>query len=140
MAFEDGKIRYVRLGSRRGLKALMQMFSWEEGSFHFHSHVDALPDEDEPISLTRAILEAARQLDEAARPELQRYGPTVTFSVDPSQARSAELTQLEQAVLELATPGLTLRRIIDVIPETDAEVLEAIESLVNRAVVTPQEG
>jgi hypothetical protein len=137
-AFEDGAIRYVRLGALRGVKALSRMFGWEEGTFHFHAHVDELTDEDEAIPLTNAILEAARQLDEAARPGLQRFEPSTRFLVDLEAARAAELSQVEQAVLELAMPGLTLRRILDVIPETDAAVYEAVHSLAGQRVLTPQ--
>ena len=138
-AFEDGVVRYVRLGSLRGIKALSRMFTWEAGRFQFHSHVDDLDEEDDSIPLTNALLEAARQLDEAVRPGLRQFDPRTTFSVDLSAIPSTELTQVENAVLELAMPGLTLRRILDVIPETDATVLEAIAAMAERGVMTPQD-
>ncbi len=134
-AFQGGAVRYVRLGALRGIKALSRMFGWEEGSFHFHAHVDELTDEDEPIPLTNAILEAARQLDEAARPGLQRFEASTRFSVDLEAAKATELNQVEHAVLELAMPGLTVRRIMDVIPENDATVSEAIQALASYGVI-----
>ena len=134
-AFDSGSVRYVRLGALRGIKALARMLTWSEGTFDFHSHVDPLTDEDDPMPLANAILEAATHLDEAARPDLQRFDAKTTFRVDLALARELELNQLEQAVLELAMPGLTLRRIVDVIPERDAIVLEAVRNLAERGVM-----
>ncbi len=138
-AFEDGLVRYARLGALRGIKALSRMLTWDAGTFQFNSHVDALDDEDDPVPLTNALLEAARQLDEAARPGIQKFDAKTTFAVDLSVVPASELDQLQSAVLDLAMPGLTLRRILDVIPETDAGVLEAITALVEMGVLAPQE-
>ena len=139
-AFDSGSIRYVRLGALRGIKALARMLTWSEGTFDFHAHVDPLDDEDDPMPLVNAILEAATHLDEAARPELRRFGAKTRFQVDLALARELELSQLEQAVLELAMPGLTLRRIVDVIPERDALVLETVRKLAERGVIAAAEG
>ncbi len=139
-AFEAGSIRYVRLGALKSVKALTRMLTWEQGTFQFHSDVDELSEEDDPIPLTSAILEAACQLDEADRSSLPHYELTTTFAVDLNAAREAKLSQVQQAVLELAMPGLTLRRILDVIPEADATVLEGIQSLVEEGVVSPEKG
>jgi hypothetical protein len=41
-------------------------------------------------------------------------------------------------VLELAAAGFTVRRILDVIPETDVAIRGAITSLVERGLLTPR--
>jgi hypothetical protein len=40
-------------------------------------------------------------------------------------------------VLDLAAAGLTVRRILDVVPEDDAQVSEALLALIERGVLTP---
>ena len=130
LAFEGQNLRYVRLGALRGVKALSRMLRWETGRFSFHSEVDALQDEDEPVNLTSVLLEAARQLDESDRRELAAFDPEATYRVVVDAIADGAPSQTEQAVLELAAAGLTARRIMDVIPEPDAQVREAITELV----------
>ena len=48
------------------------------------------------------------------------------------------LETTEESVLELAAAGFTLRRILDVIPETDAAIRNAITSLVERGLLEPR--
>jgi len=137
LAFEGGNLRYVRLGATRSLKALSRMLLWREGHFEFHAHVATLEAEDEPIRLEAALLEATRRLDEAgARPA--RFDPTQRFRVDRAALASAgALSKTEEAVLDLAAARFTVRRILDVIPEDDAEVSAALLALVERGVLTP---
>ncbi len=139
IAFEGGQIRYVRLGGMRGMKALVRLCSWKDGSFEFHAQVDDLGEEDEPISLQGALLDAARELDEVARLDLHQseLDPASRLAVDmPALTReSPQLDKTEEAVIDLAVAGFTLRRVLDVIPEADARVLEALGSLVDRGFV-----
>jgi hypothetical protein len=133
VAFESGMLRYARLGSLRGVKALVRMLGWTEGAFQFHAMVDRLASEDEPLPLTTALLEATRRIDEAEASGVGGYDMKTVFRVDLGAAGS--LTKLEEAVVDLATAGFTLRRIVDVIPEDDAEILLAVEQLVDRQVL-----
>ncbi len=136
VAFDAGTLRYVRLGGLSGVKALVRMLGWADGEFQFHSVVDKLADEDAPMSLTTALLEATRRVDEAAGSGVASYDLKTVFRVDLSAAGS--LSKLEEAVIDLATAGFTLRRIVDVIPEDDAEILLAVERLTDRLVLTPE--
>jgi hypothetical protein len=139
IAFEDGALRYARLGSMKGFKALVRMLGWTEGHFEFHSQVDDLDDEDEPIPLPTALLEAARQMDEAGAQALAVLPPGVTFTVDTDAlARSGGLDKTAEAVVELAMASFTVRRILDVIPESDAEIRGAIEALVESGILDPR--
>ena len=59
-----------------------------------------------------------------------------------SRSRATELAALgqpigktEQAVLELAAAGFTVRRILDVIPENDAAIRSAISALLDRGII-----
>ncbi len=138
IAFENGAIRYAMLGSLRGVKALARMLQWNAGTFSFHAQVDAMTDEPSPLPLQNALLEAARQVDEAAH-----HAPLdlrARFSLERDALASAgELSKLEEAVLDLAGAGLTVRRMIDVIPDADADVQSAIRSLLESGVLVQRE-
>lgn len=141
LAFEAENLRYARLGATRGLKALVRMLQWAEGSFEFHAQVDALREEDEPIRIEIALLEAMRRIDEGARGAAVRLDPTERFQVDRSAlAAAGGLAKIEEAVVDLATAGLTVRRILDVVPEDDAQVSAALASLVEQGVLRPLRG
>jgi hypothetical protein len=138
LAFEGGNLRYVRLGATRGLKALTRMLPWSSGSFEFHAQVDALDVEDEPLRLEAALLEAMRRLDEAARKGTAPLDPAARFQVDRAALASVgSLAKVEEAVVDLATAGLTVRRILDVVPEDDAQVSAALVALVEQGVLRP---
>jgi hypothetical protein len=52
-------------------------------------------------------------------------------------AAAGALAKTEEAVLDLAAAGFTVRRILDVIPEDDAQVSAALLALVERGVLAP---
>jgi Tfp pilus assembly protein PilZ len=136
LAFDGGALRYVRLGATRGLKALSRMLGWREGSFEFHAHVAALDDEDEPMRLEAALLQVTRHADEAARAPGVRFDGAQRFRIDRAALAATEaLDKIEEAVLDLAAAGFTVRRIHDVIPEADAQVAAALLALVERGVL-----
>ena len=140
VAFEHGQLRYAQLGGLSGVKALARMLSWDEGAFEFRAHVDPITDEDEPQHLEMAILEAVRQLDEAKLADAPRFRGDQTFRID-REALGAQsgLPKAEEAVLDLATAGFTVRRILDVIPESDAQVFEALTSLAEAGILLPND-
>ncbi|MCP5059785.1 MAG: DUF4388 domain-containing protein [bacterium] len=139
IAFEGGLLRYARLGALCGTKALSRLLAWEDGRFEFFSNVDGLDEEDAPQSLEAAILDAVRQMDERARVDGVPVELTTTFAVNWDASRSdSGGSKIEQAVLDLAEAGFTLRRLIDVIPEPDADILAAVNALVDLGVLIPQ--
>jgi Tfp pilus assembly protein PilZ len=138
IAFENGAIRYALLGSLRGEKALARILQWNSGTFSFHAQVDAMSNESAPLPLQSALLEAARQLDETAISA--PLDLRARFSLErEALARAGELSKLEEAVLDLAGAGLTVRRMIDVIPDSDADVQSAIRSLLESGVLVQRE-
>ncbi len=139
LAFEAGNLRYARLGATRGIKALARMLQWTAGSFEFHAHVDPLDVEDEPMRLEAALLEATRRLDEALRAGTPRLDPAARFHIDRAAlaAAAGTLAKVEEAVLDLAATGFTVRRILDVVPEDDAQVSAALLALIERGVLSP---
>jgi type IV pilus assembly protein PilZ len=138
VAFEDGQLVSAQVGSVRGAKALARIFAWREGFFEFRAHVDPGPREIAPEPMEAAIFEALRLVDESNR-AAPSLAPGTRFAVRRERLASlAEpLAQTEQAVLELATAGFTLRRILDVIPESDAQIRGAITRLLERGLIRP---
>jgi Tfp pilus assembly protein PilZ len=137
VSFERGCLRDCRLGALTGTKALARLLSWESGRFEFQADLDPAPETSTPMPLEGALLEAARQIDEMRRVEPATLDPTSRLRLDPKAlaAQSEALSKTEEAVVDLAAAGLTLRRLLDVIPESDAQILEAIRSLAERGLI-----
>ena len=137
LAFENGCLRAAALGGTRGVKALARMLSWTEGSFEFHARIAPdLDTGDEAMPLDGAILEAMRLMDESAEVDRESFPPHAQLEVD-SAARDAagDLSKLEEAVVDLAAAGMNVQRILDVVPETDAEIYVALWELSEREIL-----
>jgi Tfp pilus assembly protein PilZ len=134
VGFEKGLLRFARLGPASGLKALVRLLGFSEGRFEFHATLDPVESNDPPFPLEAALLEAARLLDEAARPGRTRLDPAARPRlVDAAAADAANKT--EAAVLDLVQAGLTVERILAVIPEPDLDVEHALEALLERGAI-----
>jgi hypothetical protein len=131
VGFEDGLLRYARLGAASGPKALVRLLGWDDGTFQFHARIEPLDQLDPPLPLEVALLEATHEFDELARLDVEALPPgaTLRFVSEPTRASADEAEKVEQAVLELAKAGFTIRRVLDVIPEPDPHVLAAISFL-----------
>jgi Tfp pilus assembly protein PilZ len=139
VAFEEGTLIAAQVGSVLGVKALARIFSWRQGQFEFRAHIDPLPRPATPESMEGAILEALRIVDEGNRVSGPQLAPGARFTVhrDKLGALGRPLGKTEEAVLELAAAGFTVRRIFDVIPENDAQIRASLLSLVERGLMSP---
>ncbi len=140
IVFESGVLLGARLGEVSGTKALARLLSWREGRFEFHSTIDAEFADETPQALDAALFESMRQLDELARSELVALPAEAAFRVDHAclDADPSSIGKTGQAVLELVQAGFPLGRLLDVIPEPDADILAAVASLRERGVLTPR--
>jgi len=131
VVFRDGQLCEVRLGPASGLKALTRIVDWRQGSFEFHAHVDGSVAAENAGSLDAALLEATRQSDELARMATAAWPGALRFEVDRPRldADRGQLSKLEDSVVELAGAGMTLRQILDVIPESDVDIHAALGTL-----------
>lgn len=139
ICFEKQTLRHAQLGELQGVKALARVFSWQHGCFEFHARLDPGLPEAEPIALGEAIAEAREQCAERMRSGLvESLDPAAHFRVDRQKLLAGGvLTQTQEAVLDLVAAGFSVRRIIDVIPESDAEVAEALAQLKQRGIILP---
>jgi Tfp pilus assembly protein PilZ len=140
VVFEEGLLREVRLGPVSGMKALARIVGWREGNFEFHAHVEPRYEDSKSCSLDAALLEATRQQDELARLDGGQFAPGGRFQVDRAKvdAERGGLSKLEDSVLELAGAGMTLRQILDVIPEPDVDVFKALASVADLGLAQPR--
>ncbi len=131
IGFEGAMLRYVQMGRIGGVKALTRVLGWEEGSFEFHARLESVLSEDDPMPFDAALLRATRDLDELRALDLSLLPPNakVRFQSAPSGPGGAQLSKVECAVLDLARGEFTVRRIVDMIPEPDAEILRALTFL-----------
>lgn len=138
VSFADGQLVAAQVGSVSGVKALARIFGWRDGFFEFRAHVDDVPGDGEPVPMEGSILEALRLLDEANRQAGPELAPAARFTVhrDALEATNGSSDTTEEAVLELAAAGFTVRRILDVIPESDIEIRAAIASLLERGLLS----
>ncbi len=136
IGFQRGLLRYAHFGSATGMKALTRMLAWRQGGFEFHARLEPAAIHEAPLPLEAAVLEAVRQLDEVQRIDTRRFPPDARLRlVDPDALAGDGPSKVEEAVVDLARAGFSVRRIVEVIPEPDPEIFGAIESLLDRGVV-----
>jgi Tfp pilus assembly protein PilZ len=133
ICFDGGQLRVARIGPVTGLKALIRMMGWKDGSFEFHTGLDEEGGGDALLPLEAALFEAARNIDEARR---------IDASAFPLQARlvarhtadgqfTGVLSKVEEALLDVAQAGFTVQRALEVIPEPEVEVFRALRGLID---------
>jgi Tfp pilus assembly protein PilZ len=135
VGFDEGTLRFVRLGPVSGMKALVRLLGWSEGSFEFHARLDPVPTTESPVALDAALLQAVRMLDETYRPDRRVIPGDATPKLLDADAAGSDLSKVEAAVLDLVRAGFTMQRMVDVIPEPDPEIHRALESLCDRGAV-----
>jgi Tfp pilus assembly protein PilZ len=137
IGFERSMVRYVRAGSATGMKALVRLVAWREGSFEFHARLDPAQTPDPPLPLEGAILDATLMHDELGKPGRRLAPLDAVPRLAPASAPSAgaDLGKLERAVLDLVQAGFAVRRILEVIPEPDPLILGALDALVDAGLV-----
>jgi type IV pilus assembly protein PilZ len=140
VAFESGALVVAQCRSVAGVKALARICQWRTGSFEFRGHVDPLPRASDPVPMEGAILEALRMIDEQSRLTGPELPPSLRFEVHRERLADlgTPLGALEESVLELAAAGFTVRRILDVIPDADAEIRGAIHGLLELGLMSGQ--
>jgi len=139
--FEQGALRAAELGGSFGRKALARMLEWRDGSFEFRSTTDPAHYRGDPIPLDAAIFDALRLFDEGRRPEQETLadGARLRIDVQKLEGARAELSQAEEAILDLAQVDMTVGKVIDVIPEPDVEVRKQIIGLLARGLISLEE-
>ena len=129
IGFEEGMLCFARLGAASGLKALIRLMTWTEGSFEFHASLDPVEEREPPLPLEAVLSDAARLLDEGERIDKSRFSGGVRPRIANADAEGEELSKVELTVLELVRAGFSVARMVEVIPEPDLEIYRALISL-----------
>jgi len=153
IGFESGQLLWAEMDGLHGQPALESMLALQYGHFELETRlVEPLCGADDPISLEAAVLEALCAIDEmrqqanteartepaaAADASGARIPPGATFEVDADvlEDQRDDLSQTELAVLELVQVGMTVGKLVEVIPEPEIGVFVAIDSLMARGVI-----
>lgn len=140
IVFEQGALVATRLGRVRGLKALVRFLQWEAGRFEFHARIDDNVVRDTSMHLEGALLEATRQIDELGAASAEAFSPGTTFTRAPnlSGLLTSDFGKIESAILDLVDVGANVRKLLDVIPETDVRVKEVLVALIGDGILVSQ--
>jgi hypothetical protein len=137
IAYQDGEIVYATVGLVSGTKALGRLFTWKDAQFEFRPEVDPVDGVRDPLPLTPAILAAAVARDELARLNLNDLVPEAMFSVDADRLHAVEptLNELARKITENAEMGFPLGAMIDMIPNTDADIYKTVTDLIESGIL-----
>lgn len=139
IAFSCGSLIAARTGRVTGSKALARMLRWKGGKFEFHAHIDANIERDTPVRLEGAVLEAMCAIDESRSAEASRLSRGTGLEISQVQLGllGGDLSKLEGAVVDLVQSGANVGKVLDVIPESDNRVYDAIGSLLDLGILVP---
>lgn len=136
VGFEAGVLRFVRAGPVAGMKALVRLLDWKEGSFEFHARLDPVADATEPLMLEAALLEALALADEDRHAGMRPYDPKARPRIaDESRGGAEDLGKTEAAVLDLVRTGVTVERMLAVLPVPDPLIHRVLAELLDRGVI-----
>jgi Tfp pilus assembly protein PilZ len=137
VGFEGGLLHYARVGSAKGLDAIEQLLSWTSGEFEFRAHLDPIDEKESPLPVEAALLDAARRYDEARRTDPSHFPPGARLRVADEGAANGKVRTgiIEDAILDLARAGCTVQRLLEVLPEPDAEIYAALASFIDEGVI-----
>src|SRR6185436_6107413 len=133
VCFEGGLLRVARIGPLTGIKALVRMLGWTEGTFEFHTTVEEPGGGDAPLPLQAALLEAVRHIDDSRRIDAAAFplqARLVACNISEGQFTGV-MSKVEEALLDVAQAGFTVQRALEVIPEPDTEVFRALRTLID---------
>ena len=137
VVYEAGMIRGVQQGETHGRKALARLLNWTAGTFEFSARPSPALHRGDPVPVDAAVLDALRLLDESRRSDPGAFPASAKLRVDREKvtASELELSQGEEAILDLAAVGMSVGKVIDVIPEPDQEIRQQLQGLVDRGLI-----
>lgn len=137
IAYSQGCLVATRIGRVTGMKALVRLLRWTQGHFEFHAHIDDQIVRDPPVPLDAVILDAMREINRTGRDRAVRFAPEVSFdlSTDGAASYAGDMGKIECAIIDLVGVGANVRKLLDVIPEADARIHEALVSLIEHEIL-----
>lgn len=139
----NGLMISAAMGAAVGIKALVRMACWEDGSFEFHANLEAEDDGHGTVGLPidAALIEAARFVDESRSSRGESISRRACLRIQHREIDLDDptLSKIESRILDLAGVGMTVARLLDTIQEPDGAIEAAIHGLVDDGAVTLEE-
>jgi DNA-binding response OmpR family regulator len=142
---DDGRIEFVggrivdaQAGSARGTKALFRMLGWADATFRVMAREGDAPDTTIVSSTATVLMEGLVSLDDWSRWEelLPGRQSRIELAADArTRLQGHTLRPVEFDVLARSKNGVTVARALEDSPHPDAQVAEAICTLLARGVV-----
>ena len=138
IVFEKGSLVHAECGSVRGEKALYRMLGWSSATFRLVSRRGDSVERTVEMPTSNVLMDGLVSLD-----EWNRWRPILPPSeyrveLDPgleSPPGDEDATRAEVDVLRRARAGMSVGDILDQSPFPDAELAEALCTLLNREVI-----
>ncbi len=141
--FNESGFVAAYVGRLTDRQALAEMLMWRDGDFEFETAVEPVFRDYKGQSLDKILEEvketSARGIPKATKSS-QRSAPSLLdarIHVDLAalDGQTNELSKSEEALIDLAIVGASVRKAVQLIPEPDDQILRAIESLIERGLV-----
>ncbi len=130
VVFEQGYLLVAHVGAAEGIKALARMLSWPDGRFEFHASLGPDVSRDDPVVLDSALTDAIAEMEECGRVDQSRFSAEALLGSGAPMAQfDSDATKLETAILDLAAVGMSVQRVLDIVPEPDSEIYLALSLL-----------
>jgi Tfp pilus assembly protein PilZ len=137
IAYQEREIVYATAGLVSSAKALGRLFTWVDAQFEFRPEVEPMDGARGRMPLTPAILAAAVARDELARLDLSKLILDTVFTVDSDRldAVAPTIDELGQKIAEDAQMGFPLGTMLDMIPNTDADIYKTVTELIEAGIL-----
>jgi DNA-binding response OmpR family regulator len=142
IVFEDGAIVHASCGAIRGLKALFRMLGWSRAAFRVVPLTSAATDRTIDVPSTNALMDGLVSLDEWNRWKDQLPATESRLGESSGALGRLEgraLTPAELDVLARVRLGTAVGAILEASPLPDADLAEAICTLVSNGVLVARE-
>ena len=137
VAYEAGMICGAQLADVRGADALARILSWRAGTFEFVARPSSALRSGQPIAVDAALIDAVERQGAVPRESSVQFAPEAKLRVDRDKMRASEalLSQGEEAILDLAAVGMSVGKVVEVIPEPYEAICEQLQGLVERGLI-----
>jgi DNA-binding response OmpR family regulator len=136
--FAGGRIVDAAAGSAHGTKALFRMLGWADATFRVTPREGDLPEATIAVSTATVLMDGLVSLDEWSRWSKLLPGEQMRLELAEdarSRLHGHALRPVEFDLLARAKRGVTVARVLDDSPHPDAQVAEAICTLLARGIV-----
>ncbi len=130
------QVRGVKLGRVGGEKALARILSWKNATFEFEARADPSVKEP-PVDVDKILATAGDEVQRLCQLDVADLPLDQEIVVDAFEVEVARrhFSRTEESIALLAATKLTIRKILDIIPEADSRIYPAILSLRHRKVL-----